>query len=160
MHFRTALGHMDIAEQVAGLINTYNDLSHRRTPFDIIDGATDYIVETHGRWVLGCCGVERQGHQLTEIKHLSVNETWRGKGVGKFLVTRAIEMCETPLAYATVRSDNSASLALFRGLGFQEAVSYPTSNHNVTLLVRVGKKWEKSKPDWQSVSSLGIIPPA
>ena len=153
MQFHHGLKPIDLSEQIASLINTYNDLSFRRTAIDVMNGKVDYVVESHGRWVLGCCGIERLNYQITEIKHLAVHADWRRKGVGRFLVKRALEMCETPLTYATIRAGNEASLALFGSLGFRESATYPTDSHQVALLVRVGPKWKEAKPSWTSVSS-------
>jgi N-acetylglutamate synthase-like GNAT family acetyltransferase len=152
MKFRSCLSPLDIAEQVAGLINSYNGLSYKRTPFDLVDGKVEYVIESHGRWVIGCCGIERHGFAFTEVKHLAVHSEWRKKGVGKFLVKGAIGMCSTPLLYATIRADNPASMGLFLALGFRKSSSYWNESHDVNLLIKENPQWKKPKPDWKSVS--------
>lgn len=152
MKFHHALRPGDIAEQVASLINTYNGLSYHRTTSDVRDGKVDYVVETHGKWVVGCCGLEKLGYQLTEIKHLAVSKEWRRRGVGKFLVKSILDSCDTPAVFATVREDNKPSLSLFQALGFSPALTYNAEGHTVVLLTRVSPKWQKANIDWKSVS--------
>ena len=139
------LDHQKIARQVAALINSHNRLFTRRSADDIICGKTNYVVETHGRWVLGAAGLERQGYTFTEIKHVVVHPKWRGKGVGKHLLRRALEVASTKMVYATVREDNENSLKLFESFGFRRSGNYATENHRVILLVRVSPQWEQIK---------------
>ena len=143
---------MDLAEQVASLINTYNGLSYRRTAIDVRDGKIDYVVETHGKWVIGCCGYEKLGYQLTEIKHLAINQEWRRRGVGGFLIKSVLNLCDTPAVFATVREDNKSSLSLFQAQGFASALTYNAEGHNVILLTRVSPKWQKAKTNWKQGS--------
>jgi len=147
MKFHHTLGPTDLSEQVASLINTYNNLSYRRTALDVREGKIDYVVETHGKWVVGCCGYEKLGYQLTEIKHLAVNQEWRRRGVGGFLIKSVLKFCDTPAIFATVREDNKSSMSLFRTLGFIPSVTYNAEGHNVLLLTRVSPKWQKA--DWK-----------
>lgn len=149
MKFLHALNTLDLSEQVASLINTYNGLSFRRTAVDIRDGKVDYVVETHGKWVVGCCGYEKLGYQLTEIKHLAVNTEWRRRGVGGFLVKSILALCDTPAIFATVREDNKSSLSLFQAQGFVASLSYNAEGHSVALLTRVSPKWQKVRADWK-----------
>lgn len=149
MKFLHTLSTTDLSEQVASLINTYNGLSFRRTALDIREGKIDYVVETHGKWVIGCCGYEKLGYQLTEIKHLAVNKDWRRRGVGAFLIKSVLGLCETPAAFATVREDNKSSMSLFQAQGFSPSLTYTAEGHNVVLLTRVSPKWQKTKAGWK-----------
>jgi N-acetylglutamate synthase-like GNAT family acetyltransferase len=166
MKFLHTLGVLDLSEQVASLINAYNGLSFRRTAIDVRDGKVDYVVETHGKWVIGCCGYEKLGHHLTEIKHLTVSKDWRRRGVGGFLIKSVLNLCETPAAFSTVREDNKSSLSLFQSQGFTPALSYSAEGHEVILLTRVSPKWQKVKTDWKLgsfddqflLTSEGILP--
>lgn len=157
MNFYLGLPHTEIAEQIAGLLNSYNRLAMRRTSPDILQGRIDYVVELHGKMVIGACGLEKQSHSLTEMKHLVVRPDWRGKGVGKYVAQRALSICDTPMVYSTVRADNESSLRLLASLGFQQAGQYPSEGHEVILLVRTTPKWKSKKPDWKSVSSIEPI---
>jgi ribosomal protein S18 acetylase RimI-like enzyme len=143
--FYFTLTHDKIAHQVAALINCHNGLSVKRTVADIQTGRTDYVVETHGQWVLGAAGIDRQSYTFSEIKHVVVHPEWRGKGIAKLLLKRALGIISTKMIYATVREDNEASLKLFESLGFQRSGDYPAENHRVVLLVRASPQWEQVK---------------
>lgn len=144
--FVHALSQPEIAEQVAALLNTYSNLALQRTSLDIQDSKTSYIVESHGRHVIGACGLHKLTYQLTELKHLVVIPPWRRQGVGRFLVKRAIALCSTPVLYATVRRDNSPSLQLFKSLGFEVGTDYTNEDHGVIFLVRASSKWTTPAP--------------
>lgn len=152
--FYFGLTHGQIAHKVAGLINSHNNLSAMRTVGDIQHGRTDYIVETHGVWVLGAVGLDRQSYTFTEIKHLVVHPEWRGKGIAKHLLKRALNIVGTKMAYATVREGNTPSLKLFESFGFRRAGEYATEDHRVVLLIRVSPQWKQikssSKSHWTS----------
>jgi N-acetylglutamate synthase-like GNAT family acetyltransferase len=143
--FYFTLTHQQIAYQIAALVNCCNDLSKKRSVSDILSGGTNYVAETHGQWVLGAVGLDRQSYTFTEIKHLVVHPDWRGKGVARHLLTRALGVISTKMAYATVREDNETSLKLFENLGFIKSGDYPAEDHRVILLVRVSPQWEKTK---------------
>jgi len=151
--FLTSLKSLEIAEQVASLLNVYNDLSFKRTSVDVLNGKTNYVVELHGSLLLGCCGIERLNYQITEIKHLVVRPDWQRKGIGRYLVRKAVDRTESPILYATIREDNKASMMLFASLGFRESLSYTSENHNVILVVKANPKWKVPRPDWKSVSA-------
>ena len=143
--FYFTLTHGQIAHQVAALINCHNGLSTRRSVADVQTGRTDYVVETHGQWVLGAVGLDRQSYTFTEIKHLVVHPKWRGKGVARHLLKRALGITNTKMVYATVREDNKSSLKLFESFGFLGSGNYSAGNHRVILLVRVSPQWEQTK---------------
>ena len=145
MAFYFTLDHQKIAYQTAALINSCNRLSVRRTVNDILCGGINYVTEVHGNWVLGAVGLDRQSYTFTEIKHLVVHPEWRGKGIGKHLLNRALRLTSTRMVYATVREDNEASLKLFESLGFRRSGDYAAEDHRVVLLVRVSPQWEQMK---------------
>lgn len=157
MAFYFSLDHQDIAGQVAALLNSYNRLGTTKSIPDVTSGRNNYIVETHGRWVIGTVGLDRQSYTFTEIKHLVVHPDWRGKGIAKHLLKRAIDITSTKMAYATVREDNKSSLKLFESFGFRNAGDYAAEDHRVVLLVRVSPQWEQiksaSKSSWLDAKS-------
>jgi RimJ/RimL family protein N-acetyltransferase len=129
-----------MANQVAGLINTYSALSKKRFASDIIQGDTNYVVESHGKLVIAICGISRFNQQLSELKHLVVRPEWRGRGVGLFVVKRALELCSTPLVYATVKTSNDPSLSVLKKAGFSEAEKFPGGEGELTFLLRIAPK--------------------
>ena len=140
-----------ICEQIASLLNTYNDLSYTRTFPDIMNGKVDYLVETHGKEVIAVCGHEALNYQMVEIKHLVVHPSWRTKGLGSFMVGKCLNQVKAPLVYATAKSNNRGSIKIFESLGFKISCTYFNSTHEVTMLVRSNPKWIQ-KPNWKSVS--------
>lgn len=153
--FFHALPNYEIAKQIASLINVHNGLSLKRRSVDIIESRINYVVETHGKLVIGAVGIDRISFAFSEIKHLVVLPEWRRKGVGKFVTKQALDLVETPLIYCTIREDNGASVRLFESLGFTRADKYLAGNHDVVLLTRPAPTWRKrcSKPTWKSRSS-------
>lgn len=147
-----ALSADDIVDQIAAMLNTHSDLAMKRIGEDIKRSNVDYIVETHGKYVIAACGMERLNYQITEVKHLVVRHDWRGRGLGHFMVKRVLERINTPLIYATVRRDNLPSLSVFKSAGFEEASTYFNQDHDVVMLSRANQKWTP-KPNWKSVSS-------
>ena len=145
----------EIALQLAGLLNTYNGLARKRYAIDVLNSQTNYIVETHGKLVIGAVGIRKLSFHISEIKHLSVHEKWRGKNIGRFLLKRAIALVETPFVYATIREDNSPSIALFESVGFSRAGEYAGVGHKVLIFTREIAKWKTDSTkeiDWKSVS--------
>lgn len=155
--FYFTLDHQQISSQVAALLNNHNQLSTRKSTSDILHSKIDYVVETHGKWVLGAIGLDRQSYTFTEIKHLVVHPEWRGQGLAKHLLKRALSVVGTKMVYATVREDNKASLKLFEGFGFRRSGDYYAGDHKVILLVRVSPQWEKiksaSESRWSTVET-------
>ncbi len=155
--FYFTLTHNQIAYQIAALINCHNGLSTKKSTADIQTGRTNYIVETHGQWVLGAAGTDRQSYTFTEIKHVVVHPKWRGKGIARHLLERALSIVTTKMVYATVREDNEASLRLFESFGFSRSGDYSAEDHRVVLLVRWSPQWERiksgSKSHWLDADS-------
>lgn len=153
--FYRSIDAQDIARQLAGLLNTYNGLAQTRHAIDILNSKTDYVVETHGKLVIGAVGIRKLSFHLSEVKHLSVHEKWRGKGVGRFLLKRADGLCQTPFAYVTIREDNLPSIRLFESVGFSRAGEYSGKGRRVLILIKEIGKWKSTTTpeiDWKSVS--------
>ena len=150
------LNDYEISQQIAGLLNDYNNLSRKRYGPEILEAKTGYVAETHGRLVIGAAGLCKVSHAMSEIKHLVVRPEWRRKGVAKFILLRVISLAATPLMYATIRSDNLASLELFKSAGFTRGQKYKAVDHNVTLLTRTSPTCKTTTKE--SRSGLGIEP--
>ncbi len=154
MFFHT-LADYEIAKQISSLINVHNGLSLKRRSVDIIESRINYVVETHGKFVIGAAGIDKVSFVFSEIKHLVVRPEWRRKGVGQFVAKRALGQVATPLAYCTIHVNNKASIKLFENLGFSKVEQYPADGHEVVLLTRAAPTWKKqcSNPTWKSNSS-------
>jgi len=66
-----------------------------RSHADLYEHLRDFIVwveqENDGEQVRGCAAVELVWRDLAEIKSLAVDESWRGRGIGRDLVRAAIQ---------------------------------------------------------------------
>jgi len=78
---------------IYGLINYYaeRDKMLFRSLADIYENLQTFTVAEFDGKVVGCCALEIIWSDLAEIKSLAVNKDHTGKGVGKMLVTGAIE---------------------------------------------------------------------
>lgn len=152
----------EIARQIAGLLNDHNSLSRKRYGPEIREGSTEYVAETHGKLVIGAVGIRKVSPVLSEVKHLVVRPEWRRKGIAKFILKRGMSLATTPLLYAMIRADNSASLELFQSVGFTRGQDYQAADHKVALLTRNSPTWKTSprqsrqssgkEPTWQEVT--------
>jgi amino-acid N-acetyltransferase len=81
------------AKAIYSLINEYAEQDRMlfRSMADIYKNLQAFTVaEIDGR-VVGCCALEVVWSDLAEIKSLAVDESAKGKGVGKMLVTAAVQ---------------------------------------------------------------------
>ena len=81
------------AKAIYSLINEYAEQDRMlfRSMADIYKNLQAFTVaEVDGR-VVGCCALEVVWSDLAEIKSLAVDESTKGKGVGKMLVTAAVQ---------------------------------------------------------------------
>jgi len=66
-----------------------------RSHADLYEHLRDFIVwveqRNDGEQVRGCAAVELVWRDLAEIKSLAVDESWRGRGIGRDLVRAAIQ---------------------------------------------------------------------
>jgi amino-acid N-acetyltransferase len=78
---------------VYGLINYYaeRDKMLFRSLADIYENLQTFTVAELDGKVVGCCALEIIWSDLAEIKSLAVDNDHTGKGIGKMLVTAAVE---------------------------------------------------------------------
>lgn len=117
--FYVTLSQQEIAKQVAALLNDYNKLNRQHTPSSIMQSTADYFVEIVGDKVVGCTALFKEYPTMSKSYHTSVLPGYRRNGLGVKLMLTAINNCETPYIYGTIREDNSASLRLVEKLGWK-----------------------------------------
>ena len=80
-------------QAIYALINSYaeRDKMLFRSIADIYESLQSFTVAEHNGNVLGCCALQVVWSDLAEIKSLAVDQTNIGSGVGKMLVTQAVE---------------------------------------------------------------------
>jgi ribosomal protein S18 acetylase RimI-like enzyme len=101
------------------------DAARRFVSYNMAAGYPHFVA-LHGDRVVGWCDVTPQDRPATRHRGLlgmGLLGEWRGRGVGRRLIQRAIEASRAlPLARVelTVRADNESAIALYRRVGFEE----------------------------------------
>jgi RimJ/RimL family protein N-acetyltransferase len=80
--------------------------------------------------LVGCIGVKKYEWESAKIYGLYVTPKKRGKGYGKRLVNHIINLYPNRLIYATVNSENTPSIKVFKACGFaiQKKITSPQGN--------------------------------
>lgn len=106
-------------EAIYALINFYAEQDRMlfRSKADIFENLQAFIVAQLDDCLAGCCALQIIWSDLAEIKSLAVHQSQTGTGVGKMLVTQAIEQARQlglPRIFAlTLKPD------FFEKLGFR-----------------------------------------
>lgn len=117
-----------VAEQIADLLNSQNQLTVPYTASKIIDHQDHYIVryDDNGK-VLGAVEVKKVQWYQCEIDHLSVDPKSKRQGIGSRLLqdaeARARDM-GARIAQCTIRVGNDASEGLFKKHGYTPTVTF------------------------------------
>jgi amino-acid N-acetyltransferase len=103
---------------IYALINSYaeRDKMLFRSMADIYENLQSFIIAELDGSIVGCCGLDIIWSDLAEIKSLAVDEANIGSGVGKSLVTAAVEQARQlglPQVFALTLDP-----AFFEKLGF------------------------------------------
>jgi RimJ/RimL family protein N-acetyltransferase len=130
------------AAQIAQLINARNQLTQTYTAETVSRRAKNYLFETEDEVIVGCIEVKRVQWYQWEIRHLSVDPTREGKGIGKRLIRSAEEKAElggARVVQCTIRVGNQASAHVFRKSGYIPACCFfnSTSGHDVMVWQKV-----------------------
>src|SRR5260221_13751957 len=107
---------IEIAREIANLLNSQNKLVKRYTPQMVLKQANDYLREVQGERVLGAVRVLLVQWYQAEISHLSVQPDRGRSGIGTNLLrraeARAVEM-HARIAQCTISSTNKRSIKFF-----------------------------------------------
>ena len=78
---------------INALISSYAEVDRMlfRSPADIYENLQTFIVADLDGKIVGCCALEVIWSDLAEIKSLAIDQIYKGKGIGRKLVTAAVE---------------------------------------------------------------------
>jgi len=124
----TVAGRMVTADtepvSVKSRLNWFNDHSSNKRPLWVIEEGANKIIG----WVSFQSFYGRPAYDATAEISIYLDESVRGKGVGKNVLEHAIQSCaslkiKTILGY--IFSHNEPSIKLFKNFGFQEWGKFP-----------------------------------
>jgi ribosomal protein S18 acetylase RimI-like enzyme len=128
---RASFRHVRIlAEQIAGHEKIAAVADEKMLHLD--DSHTDALVALRGTEAAACTAVLAVG-EIGAIQELYVNDAMRGEGIGRTMMSRALEICARSLfkhVFAGVAPEDLAAMALLERCGFckvAESVSYHLS---------------------------------
>jgi len=83
----------DDVEALYELINQYAErgIMLPRSRETLREQVKHFVVAEHGGTVIGCGSLCQLGSDLVEIRSLGVSENYKGRGIGKLLVSRLLE---------------------------------------------------------------------
>jgi RimJ/RimL family protein N-acetyltransferase len=97
--------------------------------------ANGYLVYEENGEVVACIGWRRLGWLYTELCHLYVMPSHRGKGIAKLLVREAVNYLPAKVFLATVLEWNTPSARVLTHCGFQVAGKCSSPVSGRTLIV-------------------------
>ncbi len=138
--FICIIEHISVAQQIADMLNMYNNLRTTHTGPTILANNINYVIEqsvvNNILGVVGCVGFCPTEQNTTLIKHLCVKKDMRGVGIAVRLVNTVINNSTTDYVHMNIRSDNYPSLKLSEKLGFLIITQKHEQGYN---LVTVGR---------------------
>lgn len=117
--FYISLSAMEIATQIALLINKHNLWATKHTANTIYTTPAYYFVELINSRVIGCASSLKICPTLSKIQHICVVPEFRHKTIATKLTKLAIEASDTKYICMTIREDNVPSLRLANTLNFK-----------------------------------------
>lgn len=137
--FYVSLLTIEIAKQVALLINKYNLWNTKYTAGMIHSSTAVYFVELVNSQVVSCASVLKVCPTLSKIQHVCTIPEFRHKKIATKLIKLAIETCNTKYIYMTIREDNTPSLNLANSLNFRYIRKHWFKDH---YTITVGRRKE------------------
>lgn len=125
----------NIASQIVELLKQ-NELTIDYTPEMILNTSENYVfIEEHEK-IMACAEVKKVQWYQWEISHVSVAK--RRCGFGK----RIVELAESKIIKAhgkviqcTIRSTNTASIELFKSMGYTSGVTFYNANSGNNVII-------------------------
>lgn len=134
--FCLTLTKTDMAKQVARLLNSGGQLGFRQRYDSVLSNGIVYFVELELGKIVGVVGLEKKNPDVTEVKHLCVLPSYRGKGLGQKLLLKAAHASETPFIYGMVRESNYVNIHNNLKLGFVPIAKCQGMNEKLIVFAR------------------------
>jgi N-acetylglutamate synthase-like GNAT family acetyltransferase len=128
----------DIAEQIAKLLNTRNQLVVEYTAKKVFDKKSNYVYIEIENEVIACAESKKIQWYQSEISHVSVSTKVEGQGKGKEVLKLAEKKAKdegAKILQCTIRANNENSIRLFSRNGYINVnrFYYPNSGYWVFL---------------------------
>lgn len=114
----------------------------------IADGLCSLIVAEHERTIVGVVGLEACCDRYALLRSTAVTDSWRGRGLGRQLVQRAIAEAEARGIEALYLLTTTAE-SYFPSFGFSRV-----SRDDVPAEIRATDEFAGACPAWATVMSL------
>jgi len=111
----------NIANQIAKLLNSNNQLVKKYTENKVLETKDNYVYIVKDSTVIACAESKKVQWYQSEISHLSVSEKFQGEGYAKKILTRAESKAiedGAKIIQCTIRKDNKRSISLFKGFKY------------------------------------------
>lgn len=129
----------DTAIQVANLLNKNNQLTHTYREVFVKENEHLFYESVFGQ-IITTCTIEWPlfpKKDIAKIKHLVTDEAYRNNGLGKKILTRALDNCkESVIILCAVRESNIKSLKTFYSVGFNYTTQIKGKNETLYLLTK------------------------
>ena len=134
--FYVSVSHDEMAQQIADLVNTHNQLYKQHTAYSITNSIAKYFVEVVQDKVIGCTALVKEEEKLSRNFHTCVHPSFRRQGIARKLKLLAIQNCDTNYIFSTVREDNQPSINMNLSLGYIFVNKIWSRDHYVLTLGR------------------------
>lgn len=117
----------NLAQQISSLLNERNNLTKKYTPDNILESEDNYQYIFENDKIIAVAEIVKVQWYQWEIKHVSVNKEFEGKGFGN----KIIEIAEffafeqnARIIQCTIRSNNWSSIKLFEKNGYNKTLTF------------------------------------
>lgn len=138
----------EVAQQIASLLNTRNELSVLYTVDKILADKNNYVFIQEQNNIIACAESKKVQWYQWEICHVSVHEKQERKGYGLKILKLAEKKARegnARILQATIRSNNEGSIGLFTSNYYKQVNTF--YNLRTDNIVNVYQKNISSKED-------------
>ena len=97
-----------------------------------------YCVMYVNGYPVGLVGLRKLSWFMTEVKHMYIKPTFRGRKLSKILLNHVLQHVQTPIVVAVVKVDNFPAIKTFLSQGFDIVKTFKSrlSGNDVVLLMK------------------------